>query len=1136
MKEVIITSSVLIAVILLARWLFRGKVSQRLIYAAWLLVALRLLIPVQFGHSQYSVTSLAEKAEAQSQPIQQVQQALKEPVSGPSRAELYEQLLGDYLQENPTPDAPEIPSLPNRPVNVTPEVQQTIEAQVEAQITAPTLGEILTAVWIIGMCAMAGWFVTANLMFLYRAKKNAVAADFGGGRIRISPNVPTPCVVGLFRPIIYLTPTSAEIEQTRAHVLAHEQAHLRHGDHIWALVRCICLCIYWFNPLVWIAAAQSRRDCELACDESALKALGDAHRIAYGKTLLDVVSQSMSPVHLLETATAMNESKKQLKERVNYIVRKPRNILIAAICMILVASITAGCAFLGSSPKAPTAPTDPPTQTTDPTRPDTPPGPTQPDTPLSPDYVPMVPDSPVQQTAEALVTGYTRYMSLGLCCSYEQVSEDMSAYLSDTQKQNYHNWQYRITCCHSAQEVHNHIDRTLSKDLQIRDDITDRLFTDNKGQLYLIVIPMGAVVYRNVTAVEADGRLYAKSGAYDEDGWFADAYFTIENQIITQVARTDHDEIPSYAENLTFPLHLGTIFDNPHSWYRRALTSEYTTPADANIAHFFSQGFPDEGPITDEEWKALKDIPNFQRNGNLHRLPTGRMDQALSQVFGLTLGQMNSIGTEKLHYLESTGCYYLMGGEDIVSELHFSEGPKEGINHYTNSKHEPWTVYITMTKDGPKIQQNYVPYANQVLQTTKLSKEHLGMSRLEFLYTSTLMLQEKMKAEGWSEKDIESVYWNAHSIKNRKLYLEDGVLMMMAQYSFLAAPEDPLHRTIYAPYQSPQVPTDLEAQSYLWLFKIERHTDGYISDAYATLLLDCAFTAPDTFLQYLAEFDEDTISNCSHLLYYGILSQEEADLYARLLTALSSRADLNAREQRTLEFLAQVPDWFPYSIAPELAPKVQGNAATIVSGQDPELPNGLMTTPPANTLTHTHVYTDTTVAPTCVVKGYDYHLCHCGAYYCDNFKGIIAHNYQLSGVGAIQTPTYDDPGYHTMECQLCGDRYLEEVPAGKDLDLAAIIAKGEAYASSLGFQIVSAEEWNHPQAAKESITLSRFHVYSAYHDAYKPLTEWVTTLIDRLAYERNYKHLYVLCIKISPFENYSQTLNAFSITVTLGHT
>lgn len=34
MKEVLITSSVLILVILLARWAFRGKVSQKLIYAS----------------------------------------------------------------------------------------------------------------------------------------------------------------------------------------------------------------------------------------------------------------------------------------------------------------------------------------------------------------------------------------------------------------------------------------------------------------------------------------------------------------------------------------------------------------------------------------------------------------------------------------------------------------------------------------------------------------------------------------------------------------------------------------------------------------------------------------------------------------------------------------------------------------------------------------------------------------------------------------------------------------------------------------------------------------------------------------------------------------------------------------------
>lgn len=344
MKEVLITSSVLIAVILLARWLFRGKVSQRLIYAAWLLVAVRLLVPVQFGQSQYSITTLTEKIETQSKPIQQIQEVLQKPVIGPSQAELYQQILDQYLEQNSDStglDAPE---------QVAPNVQQQIETQVEEQRTAPTLAEVLCAIWIVGISGMGTWFLTANLIFLHRAKKDSVPFTDCKSKVsvRISPNVPTPCLVGFFRPVIYLTPACAENEQTRSHVLTHELTHLGHFDHIWAMVRCVCLCVYWFNPLVWIAAGQSRRDCELACDESALKKLGDDERIAYGKTLLATVTQSVSPVHLIETPTSMNETKRQLKERIQYIAKKPKNILIAAICMVLIAVLTIGCTFTGA--------------------------------------------------------------------------------------------------------------------------------------------------------------------------------------------------------------------------------------------------------------------------------------------------------------------------------------------------------------------------------------------------------------------------------------------------------------------------------------------------------------------------------------------------------------------------------------------------------------------------------------------------------------------------------------------------------------------------------------------------------------------------------------------------------------------
>ncbi|MBQ3215168.1 MAG: M56 family metallopeptidase [Oscillospiraceae bacterium] len=372
MKQILITSTVLIGVILLLRLVLRRRVSKRLIYATWLLVALRLLIPFQFGQSEYSVATVTEKLEQRSEPIQQVQQNLQKPVAGPSREEIYQQLIQDYLsQSQPQPQPhpptqtpqPEIPTSPTVP----PEVHQQLTQEVEKRISAPTPMQILTSVWISGIMVMAGWFLLSNLIFLRRARRGAQSCTdvITPIPILISDNVSTPCLAGLFRPVIYLTPESAADPQIRDHVLTHELTHLKHADHIWAWVRCLCLCVYWFNPLVWIAAIASKRDCELACDEAALKTLGDGQRIAYGKTLLATVTHS--PIHVFQAATAMSESKKQLKERVNFIVKKPKNLLIAAVCLILVVTITAGLVFTGCKsapePATPTTSTEAPEPT-----------------------------------------------------------------------------------------------------------------------------------------------------------------------------------------------------------------------------------------------------------------------------------------------------------------------------------------------------------------------------------------------------------------------------------------------------------------------------------------------------------------------------------------------------------------------------------------------------------------------------------------------------------------------------------------------------------------------------------------------------------------------------------------------------
>lgn len=57
MKEIMITSSILIVCMMLIRLVFQGKISSRLQYALWLLVALRLVLPssAQIGMAVGSV-------------------------------------------------------------------------------------------------------------------------------------------------------------------------------------------------------------------------------------------------------------------------------------------------------------------------------------------------------------------------------------------------------------------------------------------------------------------------------------------------------------------------------------------------------------------------------------------------------------------------------------------------------------------------------------------------------------------------------------------------------------------------------------------------------------------------------------------------------------------------------------------------------------------------------------------------------------------------------------------------------------------------------------------------------------------------------------------------------------------------
>jgi beta-lactamase regulating signal transducer with metallopeptidase domain len=159
------------------------------------------------------------------------------------------------------------------------------------------LRNLLPFVWYAGIGGVGLCLIFSNLSFGRKLRKTRKAIEADGGRlpVYVVDALPSPCLFGVFRPAIYLTPEVAKDETKLRHVLAHELTHYRHGDHIWSALRGLCLAVHWYNPLVWLAASLSRRDSELACDEGTVKSIGEQGRMDYGRTLIGLTCENEAP-------------------------------------------------------------------------------------------------------------------------------------------------------------------------------------------------------------------------------------------------------------------------------------------------------------------------------------------------------------------------------------------------------------------------------------------------------------------------------------------------------------------------------------------------------------------------------------------------------------------------------------------------------------------------------------------------------------------------------------------------------------------------------------------------------------------------------------------------------------------------
>ncbi len=299
----------LIALAVMAvRLLLRRRASRRALCLLWVLVALRLVLPVRF--TVESPVSL----QAEETPVNRVYHAMQE-AGTPAPSE-----TGTATAE------------PSAPSDTTAAV---IPASPAAEMgTLRLFARYLPWLWVMGMGGMGAYMLLSLVWMRLTLRRAEHVRD----NVYRCAQWSTPFVLGIIAPRIYV-PESVSPEDL-PQVLAHERCHIRRWDHVMKPFAFLLLAVHWFNPVLWASYILLGRDMENACDELALKNADTSRRAAYSRALVSCAAQpkmaAVCPLAFGEVA---------VKERVKNVIHYKKPAVWAAV-MVAVAAVIIGACLL----------------------------------------------------------------------------------------------------------------------------------------------------------------------------------------------------------------------------------------------------------------------------------------------------------------------------------------------------------------------------------------------------------------------------------------------------------------------------------------------------------------------------------------------------------------------------------------------------------------------------------------------------------------------------------------------------------------------------------------------------------------------------------------------------------------------
>lgn len=205
--------------------------------------------------------------------------------------------------------------------------------------------DVLAVIWVLGALGSLGYRLTGYFRFSRYIRRTGKPMELAGvpKRLRVyeTSAAVSPMVMGMIRPTLIL-PETALTESRLPYVLRHELVHYRRGDIVWRWLAVLATSIHWFNPMVYVAAAQMQEACEISCDWCVVRSMEQAKRDDYMRVILELLAEAMAKKQIL--TTQMASEKKQLQRRFTMI----RNQKPVGMKKLLL-SVCVGTALLGAA-------------------------------------------------------------------------------------------------------------------------------------------------------------------------------------------------------------------------------------------------------------------------------------------------------------------------------------------------------------------------------------------------------------------------------------------------------------------------------------------------------------------------------------------------------------------------------------------------------------------------------------------------------------------------------------------------------------------------------------------------------------------------------------------------------------------